>query len=121
MTLDPRGGVALQRTVEASVAQSIAMILATTPGERVMRPDYGTRLHELVFQPNDGTTAGLAIQYVKEALARWEPRIRIEHVDAGPDPLQPASLLISLQYRIRGDQTAREMEFGIDLQGGPNT
>ena len=124
----PGGGLAVNRSPAASIAQSITMILATTPGERVMRPEYGSRLQELVFQPNDATTAGLAIQYVKEAISRWEPRIRVEYVDAGPAPagFGPAEsghdagafLRIAIHYRIRGDLSLHELEFGLDLQGG---
>src|SRR5262245_66442213 len=46
---------------EASVRQSILLLLSTAPGERVMRPDYGCDLRRLLFEPNDDTTAGLAI------------------------------------------------------------
>ncbi len=49
---------------DASVRQSLMLLLATLPGERVMRPDYGCPLHRIVFAPNDATTAGLAIHYV---------------------------------------------------------
>ncbi len=128
--IGPGGGLAVNSTPAHSIAQSIKMILTTTPGERVMRPEYGSRLQELVFQPNDATTAGLAIQYVKEAITRWEPRIRVEYVDAGPVPggFRPgdtdsnhdnsAILRIALHYRIRGDLSLHELEFGLDLQGG---
>lgn len=130
LDVGPGGGLAVHRTAAASIGQSIKMILATTPGERVMRPEYGSRLQELVFQPNDATTAGLAIQHVKEAVSRWEPRIRVEYVDAGPAPagFRPADggdahdtsafLRIALHYRIRGDLSLHELEFGLDLQGG---
>ena len=40
----------------ASVRQAILLLLTTTPGERLMRPDYGCDLHRLVFAPNDATT-----------------------------------------------------------------
>ena len=48
------GGIALI-SGDASVRQSILMLLTTTPGERVMRPDYGCSLRQLVFSPNDAT------------------------------------------------------------------
>ena len=52
-----------------------------------MRPDYGCELHRLVFSPNDDTTAGLAIHYVRRALERWEPRVEVlsrrRHRDRG--------------------------------------
>src|SRR5512133_2865749 len=69
-----------------SVRQSLMLLLLTIPGERVMRPEYGCHLHRLVFAPNDDTTAGLAIFYVRQALERWEPRIEITLLDAGRNP-----------------------------------
>ena len=53
-----------------AVRQSILMLLSTRPGERVMPPDYGCPIHRLVFSPNDATTAGLAIHYVRHSLLR---------------------------------------------------
>src|ERR1700709_1544794 len=83
--LPPAGGIALARDDEA-VRQSIMMLLATIPGERVMRPEYGCPLHRVVFDPNDDTTAGLAIHYVRQAILRFEPRIEILRLDAGAQP-----------------------------------
>ncbi len=67
----------------AAVRQAVLLLLSTMPGERVMRPEYGCELHRLAFSPNDDTTAGLAIHYVRRALERWEPRIQLLQVDAG--------------------------------------
>lgn len=66
---------------EDELEQAIAIILQTAPGERVMRPEFGCRLHELVFAQNDSQTAGLAREYVEAALIRWEPRIRVLDID----------------------------------------
>ena len=89
-------------TVEgnASIQQAIAMLLRTTPGERVGRPSYGCQLHRLLFTPNDNTTAGLAIHYVREAIENWEPRVEIIALDADADPENPESLLIFLDYQV---------------------
>ena len=50
---------------EESVRQSILIILSTAKGERVMRPDFGCGIHDLVFAPNNATTQGLAESYVE--------------------------------------------------------
>lgn len=84
-----------------AVRQSILMLLTTAPGERVMRPDYGCNLNRLVFSPNDATTHGLAIYYVRRALRRWEPRVDILRIDAGASRNDPARLDIILEYRMR--------------------
>ena len=97
--LTSAGGVAMTDGDE-TVRQALIMLLSTTPGERVMRPGYGSRLHRLVFSPNDDTTAGLAIHYVKQAIARWEPRVEVIDVDAHPDEDAPFRLLIQLDLSL---------------------
>ncbi|WP_373497798.1 GPW/gp25 family protein [Desulfococcus sp.] len=85
----------------AAVRQSVLMLLTTPPGERVMRPDYGCDLQQLVFSPNDATTHGLAIHYVKRALTRWEPRVEILFLDAAASAEDPGRMDIHLTYRLR--------------------
>ena len=85
----------------ASVRQAILLLLTTTPGERLMRPDYGCDLHRLVFAPNDATTHDLAIHYVRQALQRWEPRIDILRLDANCSEGDPGRMDILLEYRMR--------------------
>ena len=74
-----RGGIAVVSAVE-DIEQAIAVILGTPLGQRVMRPTFGSRLHELVFAPVNTSTFGLAELYVEEALSFWEPRIEIIEV-----------------------------------------
>jgi uncharacterized protein len=101
-----------------SVRQAVLLLLATRPGERVMRPDYGCDLYKLLFAPNDDTTAGLAIHYVRKALLRWEPRIDVIRLDAGCDPHLPERLNVALQYRVRANRQIELMTFSLDLNGG---
>ena len=120
--LKPSGGIA---TIEgdAAVRQAIMILLSTVPGERVMRPDYGCSLNRLVFEPNDATTAGLAIHYVRQALIRWEPRIEILRIDAhaGSDDAHSDDghiLYLQLGYRVRASRRLQQIAMGIDLRGG---
>jgi phage baseplate assembly protein W len=101
----------------ASVRQSILLLISTTPGERVMRPDYGCDIHRLVFSPNDDTTAGMAIHYVRRAVERWEPRVQIIRVDAGPDEQSPERLAVILEYRVLATQQLQILPFSINLTG----
>ena len=80
-----------------------------------MRPDYGCDLNRLVFSPNDATTAGLAIHYVRQALLRWEPRIEILKLDAGPGKTEPGRLEIVLEYRVRRLNRVDSLSFSFDL------
>ncbi len=100
---------------DESIRQAIMLLLGTTPGERLMRPEYGSHLHRLLFAPNDQTTAGLAIHYVKQALDRWEPRIEVEEVDADPDPDNPSRLNIHLRYRVKQTLAVDVLEYPLSL------
>ena len=102
---------------DASVRQAILLLLSTRPGERVMRPDYGCDLHKLVFSPNDDTTAGLAIHYVRQALTHWEPRIQILRLDTRRHDAEPGRLEISLDYRLRTTQRRAALTLSISLTG----
>lgn len=99
----------------AAVRQNLLMLLATRPGERVMRPHYGCHLQRLLFEPVDATTAGLAIHYVGEALRRWAPELRILELDAGP--AGPGQLLISLSYWAPA-AGSDSVQLRLDLRGG---
>lgn len=62
-------------TDEYRIAQSIYVILSTPIGTRFFLPSFGSRLHELIFEPNDMILQDMLEYYSKEALDRWEPRI----------------------------------------------
>jgi hypothetical protein len=102
---------------DASVRQAILLLLSTTPGERVMRPTYGCHLRRLVFSPNDDTTAGLAIHYVRTALDAWEPRIDILKLDAQRHDDSPEILEIVLEYRVRETNRAGIVTYPVSLTG----
>lgn len=99
----------------AAVRQSLLLLLSTRPGERVMRPGYGCNLHRLVFEPNDATTAGMAIHYVRQAVQRWEPRVEILQLDAGPHSNDPSRLDIALEYRVRVVRITDHILFPVNL------
>ena len=88
---------------DAAVRQALLLLLTTAPGERVMRPDYGCDLRKLVFSPNDDTTAGLAIHYVRRAVEAW-----------GIQAAEPWSLAGLVRYRSRRDmiEIATDPAFG---------
>lgn len=114
LAVSPRGGAAMIDG-EASIRQAILLLLSTRPGERVMRPDYGCGIHRLTFMPGDGTTAGLAIHYVRRALERWEPRIDVLEVDADADD---GRLEIHLHYRVRATLRTDRLVVPLTLGGG---
>lgn len=108
--VDARGRVALARGAH-DVEQAIRMILMTPVGQRIMRPEFGCRIHELMFEPNDGSTAGLAAHYVERALGMWEPRIQVLGVRATADPEDGSRMLIDVQYEIKATNDRRSLVF----------
>jgi len=100
---------------EQTVRQALLMLLSTRPGERVMRPEYGCDLHRLVFEPNDETTAGVVIHHVRRAIERWERRVEILDLDAGPDPEDPGRLEIVLEYRVRFLAETHRLRWSMSL------
>lgn len=92
----------------------MVIILSTRLGERVYRPDFGSRLHELVFAPLSDATLLLAQIYAREAIQKWEPRVTVEAVSANPMP-ETASLNITLNYRIRESHQRRSLVYPFYL------
>ena len=85
-----------------NVRESIKLILGTSLGERAYRPDFGSRLSELVFEPLNLDTLLKLRLYVREALERWEPRIILEAVTAEPDPIS-GKVTLTIQYRLKNN------------------
>jgi phage baseplate assembly protein W len=108
-------GRVMMVTGDDAIRQSILLLVSTIPGERVMRPGYGCHLHRLLFSPNDETTAGLAIHYVRDAIERWEPRVEIVSLDATRDDARPSQLDILLSYVVRATRTTEQLAIPIDL------
>jgi phage baseplate assembly protein W len=117
LQIAPQGNIEMVADGD-SVRQAILLLLSTVPGERVMRSEYGCELYRLVFSPNDDTTAGLAIHYVRRALERWEPRIEILELDAERNGARPELLDIFLAYRVRASQRAEELTLTLNLAEG---
>ena len=89
---------------EEDVREAVRIILETTPGERVMRPDFGTGLRALVFEPMNTSTMALARHRVEQALVQWEPRIDSITVTVESEP-ELGRLLIGVGYRVRATNT----------------
>ena len=96
---------------DEAVRQALMLLLSTSPGERLMRPQYGCHLRRLAFAPNDDTTAGLAVHYVRQAIERWEPRVEIVSLDATVDDER---LVIRLRYQVRASLTRDALDIPLE-------
>ena len=114
---DLGGGIALSGH-EKSVEESIRIILRTTPGERVMNPEFGCKINEILFSPNSPKTISLAVHYIEEALVRWEPRIILKSVTGTPDQDNHNLININIDYEIRSVNTFFNMVYPFYLERG---
>lgn len=112
--ISPSGGIALSRQ-EFDIDEAIRIILSTAKGERHMRPEFGCGIHDLVFAPNNATTAGLVETYVTEAVGWWEPRVEILRVDVDTDREERNTLLIKIHYRVRATNDQRNLVYPFYL------
>ena len=109
-----RGHIAVAEA-EESITEAIWIIMATARGERMMRPDFGCGIHELVFAVNDTNTRTRVAHYVRDALIRWEPRIDVLDVTVETKG-RGELLLINVHYRVRTTNNLFNMVFPFYLQ-----
>ena len=115
VSINLNGGVSTS-AFEENVRQSLFIILGTAPGERIMRPDFGCRIHDLMFDPNNYVTAARAEFYCEEALYKYEPRVENLEVKAGPNSDEPNRLDIQITYRITGQTNIRNLVYPFYLR-----
>ncbi|MFS8095989.1 GPW/gp25 family protein [Lentzea alba] len=107
---DATGSVALVDG-DREIVESIRLILATAPGERPMRPEFGCAIHDLVFAPADSSTAGQIAYEVRQSLERWEPRIDLTDVIIDFAEADNGTLLIDIRYTLRNTNDPRNLVF----------
>lgn len=108
--LDQNGGVALVRR-ERELEEAMHIILSTYPGERPMRPEFGCRLRDYVFQSIDASMMARLGHEVETSLMRWEPRVDIAEVRISRDADRPNTLHIDIGYAIKRTNDRRNLVF----------
>jgi uncharacterized protein len=103
---------------EASIEDAVEIILGTSPGERVMRPEFGCGIWELVMEANTAQLHGRVQARVRDALVRWEPRIDVLDVRVDSPPEQKNVLLIRIDYRVRSNNAFFNLVYPFFLQEG---
>jgi uncharacterized protein len=110
MGVDHTGSIALTYGPE-DMDCSIRVVLSTAPSERVMRPQFGCKIWDLLFEPVNANTLGLMAQAVRESVAQWEPRVQVEDVVVTPDSDDSALVHIHLTYRVRTTNSRRNLVY----------
>jgi phage baseplate assembly protein W len=113
LQVNVQGGIQLS-TGTPNIEESIVIILRTDLGERVYRPNFGSRLSELVFEPMNVQTLMLIRLYVEQALEMWEPRIILKEVRADPDPIR-GRVDIEIVYQPKNSLDTRSLVYPFYL------
>jgi uncharacterized protein len=110
-------GALAQAAYEESIRQSVWIILGTAKGERVMRPDFGCGIYDLVFEVNSPSTVGKVSQAVREALLLFEPRIDVLDVQVGSvSDSEGEKLLINIDYQVRATNNVFNLVYPFYLE-----
>ncbi|MCD9196230.1 GPW/gp25 family protein [Streptomyces albireticuli] len=110
LRVGPTGGIGMVER-DREIAEAIRLVLGTAPGERPMRPDFGCGIHDYVFAPGDGATAGRVAHHVRAALERWEPRVEVTDVAVAFDAVDDGTLYIDVRYTVRSTNDRRNLVF----------
>lgn len=95
----------------ADIEKSMRVIIATAPGERPMRPEFGCGIWDLLFEPINTTTLGLMEEAVREALARWEPRAETTAVEVSVLDPSTGAVNIGIEYQIVSTNETRNLVY----------
>ena|SRR5436190_19649180 len=116
--VNPATGRIAMSEYEEDIRESIRIILATAPGERLMRPDFGCGIHELVFSAINRITLGQFESRVREAITKFEARVEIVNLEISAAESANGKLDIEIDYRVRETNNEFNLVFPFYLTEG---
>ena len=99
-----------------SVREMIEVVLRTTPGEQLLRPDFGAGLERMVHRPNTVTTRARMRDAITDALRRFERRILLDDVTVEEDA-DPNLVLVAIRYRLRHNGQPGAIKAAVSVGG----
>jgi uncharacterized protein len=112
---DPRSKrVAMVADIE-DIEESLRILLATTPGERVMQPAYGCGLRRMVFETLNEQTLTAIKDRIRKAVLFFEPRVILQRIDANVPDAREGRLDLLLDYRVRTTNTRHNLVYPLYL------
>lgn len=116
--IDPATGRVAMSEMEQDIKESILILLSTAPGERLMRPEFGCGIHDLVFSSMSTVTMGLFESRVREAINEFEARVDITKLEVFTKEPDKGKLEINLSCRIRDTNSEFNFVFPFYLTEG---
>lgn len=117
-TFDIASSKVQTRSDEQDIEESLRILLSTRPGERILLPEYGCDLEELLFGPLNLTVKTVAVDKIKTAILYFEPRIYIDSIDFTDSNELEGELLIVIEYRIRATNSRKNLVFPFYKEEG---
>lgn len=99
--------------MKQNIRESVEIILRTEPGERLLHPTFGTRLHQFLFESMDSQTEEMIRREVRHSLYMWEKRIRDIEVETDMGQTRQGELRVTVKYRIAGLDTGDRVEVSV--------
>jgi len=91
------GGYESNKTIKEVVKQNFKNLVLTSPGERIMIPDFGVGIRNYLFEQNDTQTSKAILERINQQINKYMPFIEIQ--DFSP-LFDENSIVISIQYFI---------------------
>ena len=117
VNVDASRGIAVSQ-YEEDIKEAIWIILGTSKGERLMRPDFGCGIHNYVFASVNAVNLRLIENTVREALTLWEPRIEVLNVSTDTTGADNGKLIINIDYKVRATNTQFNLVYPFYLKEG---
>lgn len=102
---------------ETNVRESLRLVLLTGAGERLRRPGFGAGLERFLFEPNVPATWRAIEESIRKAIERFEPRLRIEAIEVGPDPNNPEAAIATLTFVLVANAQPGRTSLSIPVRG----
>lgn len=119
-SFDAGGRRAAMVDSEEDIRESLRILLATTPGERVMQPAYGCDLRSVMFAEINAATAAYVKDRIKQAVLFFESRIDLEAINIDESEAEEGRLLIHLEYRVRATNSRSNLVYPFYLLEATN-
>ena len=103
---------------EEDIAEAVMLILSTSRGERVMRPDFGSGINKFIFAEMNYTTVREMEREIVNAVTDWEPRVIEQEAEVGLERLQEGIVMISVRYIVRSTNNPYNLVFPYYINEG---
>ncbi|MFD2036113.1 GPW/gp25 family protein [Belliella marina] len=110
-TFNQKSGSIKMLSGEEDIESSLEILLSTKQGERIMHPNFGCNLEELLFNPLDRTLITYISDLIKTAILYYEPRIDVQKIEIYEDDIINGKIIIEVEYIIRATNSRKNKVF----------